>query len=67
MFIDLHTHSYFSDGEYSPRKIIIEALDKNVSIISITDHNFISETRLTKIYAKKCNIKNKIEIKAKSL
>lgn len=57
MFIDLHTHSYFSDGEYSPRKIIIEALDKNVSIISITDHNFISETRLTKIYAKKCNIK----------
>ncbi|NQZ04244.1 TrlF family AAA-like ATPase [Idiomarina sp.] len=45
---DLHIHSYGEDGSYdvtdetmTPENIIEEALQKNISIISITDHNRI--------------------------
>lgn len=41
MNIDLHTHSYFSDGEHSPESVILEAKKNNVSVLSITDHNVI--------------------------
>jgi len=57
MHIDLHTHSFFSDGEYSPEEIVNEALNKNISILSITDHNFILENESIKKYARKNNIK----------
>lgn len=41
MNIDLHTHSYFSDGECSPEEIILESKKNKVSVLSITDHNAI--------------------------
>lgn len=41
MNIDLHTHSYFSDGEHSPESVILEAKKHTVSVLSITDHNVI--------------------------
>ncbi|MBI5254219.1 PHP domain-containing protein [Candidatus Falkowbacteria bacterium] len=56
MQIDLHTHSYFSDAEYSPEEVIAEAKKRKVSILSITEHNFIPETEIIKEYAKKNNI-----------
>lgn len=39
--IDLHTHSYYSDGEFSPIDICNKAKEAGVSVLSITDHNTV--------------------------
>ncbi|HBD95330.1 MAG: hypothetical protein A2015_12745 [Spirochaetes bacterium GWF1_31_7] len=41
-YIDMHIHSYYSDGTMSPEEIIETALSKNVKYIAITDHNSIA-------------------------
>jgi len=38
---DLHIHSYFSDGTYSPEEILYLAKEMGLSSISITDHDTI--------------------------
>ena len=48
MRLDLHTHSYFSDGEYPPEKIKAEATKRRVSFFSITDHNILWDTKSIK-------------------
>jgi hypothetical protein len=40
--IDLHIHSYYSDGTYSPKMIADIALQKSLRIFSITDHDNVS-------------------------
>ncbi|MFA6118702.1 MAG: PHP domain-containing protein [Parachlamydiales bacterium] len=40
---DLHIHSYFSDGTCSPEEILFLAKEKNISVVSITDHDTIEE------------------------
>ena len=40
--IDLHMHSNYSDGDLSPQELIRLAIDKNISTISITDHDTIA-------------------------
>lgn len=40
-YVDLHIHSTNSDGELTPQDILIEAEQKDVGLISITDHDFI--------------------------
>lgn len=57
MNVDLHTHSYFSDGEYSPEDIILEAKKHNISALSITDHNVIGYDENIKSVAKIHHIK----------
>ncbi len=42
MKIDLHTHTYYSDGIYKPLDLIKEATNKKIGIISITDHNNVN-------------------------
>lgn len=39
---DLHIHSNFSDGKYSPLEILQKAKEKGFSAISITDHDNIN-------------------------
>lgn len=39
MFVDLHIHTYYSDGTMSVDEVVAKAKEKNVKIISITDHN----------------------------
>ena len=39
--IDLHIHSNYSDGKFSPKEIIDMAKQNNVKYISITDHDNI--------------------------
>ncbi|MDD3177938.1 MAG: PHP domain-containing protein [Candidatus ainarchaeum sp.] len=39
--VDLHTHTYFSDGLLSPKQLISLANNKKISAISITDHDTI--------------------------
>ncbi|MBQ7387070.1 MAG: PHP domain-containing protein [Clostridia bacterium] len=36
---DLHTHSHYSDGTYSPTEIIEEARRIGLSAVALTDHN----------------------------
>lgn len=36
--IDLHTHSFLSDGELLPAELVRRAEDKGYSVIAITDH-----------------------------
>lgn len=56
MNIDLHTHSYFSDGEYSPEEVIFEAKKNNVSMLSITDHNVVEYDENVRRVAKISNV-----------
>ena len=37
--IDLHCHSYFSDGELSPSALLKKALDAGVRVLALTDHD----------------------------
>ncbi len=36
--IDLHSHSFFSDGELSPAELVQRAKDKGYEVLAITDH-----------------------------
>ncbi len=42
---DLHTHSVYSDGTFTPAEIIIEAERKNISAVALCDHNTMSGCR----------------------
>ena len=39
MFCDLHLHSYHSDGEFAPARVVDMAADAGVSLIALTDHD----------------------------
>lgn len=41
-YIDLHTHTTYSDGMFSPKKIIDLANKNNTKILSISDHDTIN-------------------------
>lgn len=41
MYVDLHIHSYYSDGTLAPEEIITQAKAKGLEKIAITDHNEI--------------------------
>ena len=41
-YCDLHTHSNFSDGTYSPAEIIAEAEKLGLSSVALTDHNTVA-------------------------
>lgn len=38
-YIDLHTHSYYSDGSCSPKELIFEAKKAGLCAIALTDHD----------------------------
>lgn len=44
-YVDLHIHSYYSDGTLSPEQIVKIAMDNKVNWISITDHNNVEGSR----------------------
>jgi hypothetical protein len=39
MLIDLHTHTTASDGSYSPNGLVQAALEAQINLLSITDHD----------------------------
>ncbi len=39
--LDLHTHSYYSDGTFSPEGLVIEAKKRGLQAIALTDHDTI--------------------------
>lgn len=42
MKADLHSHTNYSDGKYSPEELLDYAINNNLDIISITDHDTFS-------------------------
>ena len=40
-YCDLHTHSVFSDGTYTPTQLIEEAVKIGLSAIVLSDHNTV--------------------------
>lgn len=40
--VDLHTHSLFSDGTYSPTELIESAAQAGLAAIALTDHNTVA-------------------------
>ena len=49
---DLHLHTYYSDGKYSPLEIIDRAAKLGIKTISITDHDSINALPEAIMYAK---------------
>ena len=45
MFVDLHIHTSASDGSDTVQEVLQRALENNVSVVSITDHNTIQAHR----------------------
>lgn len=41
-FVDLHVHTTASDGTLSPTEVVKYGVEKNLSVIAITDHDTIS-------------------------
>jgi len=41
MFADLHLHTYFSDGTYSPEELVQKATHQNLSALALTDHDTV--------------------------
>ena len=39
---DLHTHSHFSDGSWSPKQLIAEAKRIGLTALALTDHNTVA-------------------------
>lgn len=67
--IDLHTHSCYSDGEYTPNELILKAKKEGITTIAITDHDTILGNKnitLTKEEKTGIKIVSGIELSAKT-
>lgn len=64
---DLHTHSIYSDGVLHPKEVVIEAKEKGIKNLSLTDHNSIDGVEEAIAEGKKIgvNVIPGIEIRAK--
>lgn len=51
MKVDLHIHTSFSDGVFSPEKIVNTARDAELGAIAITDHDNVLSYKIAKEYA----------------
>ncbi len=54
--VDLHTHTSFSDGFYSPKDLILKAKNAGIEIIGITDHDNIGAIKEASDYGKEIGI-----------
>ena len=61
---DLHIHTTFSDGQYTPEEIVKLAANTGITVLSITDHDSVAGLASGKAAADKMGIKfiNGIEI-----
>lgn len=50
---DLHIHTLYSDGVFSPEKIVDTAIDVGLQVIALTDHDNILSYQVAKDYLKK--------------
>lgn len=56
MLVDLHIHTYYSDGTMSPKEVVEDAKRKNLGIIAITDHDVLDSYEELKVEAERAGI-----------
>ena len=63
-YIDLHFHSIYSDGTYTPEELLYYAKKKELSVVSLTDHDTIKGLERAGKQSEKLGIKfiNGVEI-----
>ena len=54
--VDLHTHTFISDGTFSPEQLVQAALDLKIQILAITDHDTMEGLTAAQNYAQQHNI-----------
>lgn len=59
---DLHIHTLYSDGVFSPEKIVDTAIAVGLQAIALTDHDNVLSYQVAKDYLKKENKEDKLEI-----
>ena len=57
MKVDLHIHTSYSDGAFSPEKIVDTAIDVGLDAIAITDHDNVLSHKIALDYAKDKSLK----------
>lgn len=62
MKTDLHIHTYFSDGVFSPEKIVDTAVDVGLGAIAITDHDNILAYDVAQKHIKEKGLQGKIRV-----
>lgn len=62
MKTDLHIHTYYSDGVFSPEKIVDTAIDVGLQAIALTDHDNVLSFGVAKDYLKKSGKEDKLEL-----
>jgi len=67
MIVDLHTHSYYSDGVLSPKDIVMKAVNAGCHSLSLTDHDSTEGLEEASIYSNDFNLNfiKGVEISAK--
>ncbi len=59
---DLHIHTYYSDGVFSPEKIVDTALDVGLEVIALTDHDNVLSWGVAQNHLKELGKEDKLEI-----
>lgn len=62
MKTDLHIHTYYSDGVFSPEKIVDTAIDVGLQVIALTDHDNVLSYKVANDYLKKEGKEDKLQI-----
>lgn len=59
---DLHIHTIYSDGVFSPEKIVDTAIDVGLQVIALTDHDNVLSWQVAKDYLVNTHREDKLEI-----
>ena len=54
--VDLHTHSTYSDGTYTPKELVAYAKEKGLSALALTDHDTLAGVPEALYYGEKYGI-----------
>ncbi len=57
---DVHTHTIFSDGSFSPVYNVLQGLGSSMDFIVISDHNAIAGGQLAEAYAKRFGLAHNV-------
>lgn len=64
--VDLHIHSNFSDGQYSPQDILTKVQEKGITEFALTDHDNIDGAVIMQNLVKDKNIKYHVGVEISS-